>query len=69
MKTIKEVLLFIVVCYIACFLTLSIRHGFRFNTDYLIDATFITFGAIIGSFIGRGIAASIKNKKEKNKNK
>jgi len=69
MKTIKEVLLFIVVCYIICFLTLSIRHGFRFNTDYLIDATCITFGAIIGTLIGRGIIQSIKNNKEKNKNK
>lgn len=63
MKFLKEICLFIVVCFVTCFLTKMILAGFKFETKLLEDALFIT----IGASLGWGIVRFIQLKKEEKK--
>ena len=63
MRFLKEICLFIVVCFLSCFLTKMILAGFKFSTKVLEDSFFITLGASIGW----GIVRYIQLKKEEKK--
>jgi hypothetical protein len=62
MKLFKKICQFVIICYIACVLTKIIMNKFTFNTDYLFESLFITFGITLGWF-AYDYFQSKKNKK------
>lgn len=63
MKLFKEICEFAIICYISCVVTKVAMNRLTFNTDYLIDSLFITFGATLGW----SLCSYFRIKKESNK--
>ena len=61
-KLLKEIPIFIIVCYITCAFTKYLMNNFVFETDFLIDSFFITLGAATGWGIVRYFQIKKENK-------
>ena len=58
MKKVKEIILFMIIAYISCFIVKMIFHRFVFDVQYLVDSLFTTIGVSLGC---------VHNKKEEKK--
>ena len=53
MKLLKEIIEFIIICYISCLLTKIALNHLIFDKKFLIDSLIITLGAATGWFTCR----------------
>ena len=66
MKKVKEIILFMIIAYISCFIVKMIFHHFVFDVQYLLDSVFTTIGVSIGWFGYEYVHNKKEEKKDNN---